>query len=262
MNTLLSRLIVYINSCVKKDVIYEIACYIIKNYGHCQDIMLKDIMDECYVSRASVTRFCEYFGFHSWNNFQNFLIKTKKVKEQQIESRFNHINVSSVYDHICYIAKDDSLEFKNALKENIDKLVTMVHQSKRIYLFGAIYPLSLAFDFQINMISVGKEVYCDYQSEMDYMEPMNNGDIAFILTASGRYIGECKAKFNLICNNPGKKVVISCSNQYSSLQYIDHYLYIPTTNKNSFTDFDYYTILLLDLIYIEYNLKYCRGNYQ
>ena len=85
MNTLLSRLIVYINSCVKKDVIYEIARYIIKNYSYCQNITLKDIMDECYVSRASVTRFCEYFGFHSWNNFQSFLVKTKKVKEQQIE---------------------------------------------------------------------------------------------------------------------------------------------------------------------------------
>ena len=227
MNTLLSRLIVYINSCVKKDVIYEIARYIIKNYSYCQNITLKDIMDECYVSRASVTRFCEYFGFHSWNNFQSFLVKTKKVKEN--------------------------------LKKEINALVEIINQSSRIYLFGAVYPLSLAVDFQINMISIGKTVYSDFQSESDYLEPMNEDDLAIILTASGRYVGECKSKFNLICNNAGKKAVISCSNRYSSLQYINHYLYIPTTNKNSFVDFDYYTILILDLIYIEYNLKYCRG---
>ena len=253
MNTLLSRLIVYINSCVKKDVIYEIARYIIKNYSYCQNITLKDIMDECYVSRASVTRFCEYFGFHSWNNFQSFLVKTKKVKEQQIESRFSNIDIESIYDHLCYIAKNDSLEFKNNLKKEINALVEIINQSSRIYLFGAVYPLSLAVDFQINMISIGKTVYSDY------LEPMNEDDLAIILTASGRYVGECKSKFNLICNNAGKKAVISCSNRYSSLQYINHYLYIPTTNKNSFVDFDYYTILILDLIYIEYNLKYCRG---
>lgn len=260
MNTLLGRLIVYINTCVKKDVIYEIARYIIKNYNCCQDITLKDIMDECYVSRASVTRFCEYFGFHSWNNFQIFLIKTKKVKEQQIESRFSQLDVDDIYNHVCYIAKNDSIEFKENLKENIKELVELINQSNRIYLFGAIYPLSLAFDFQINMVSVGKVVYSDYQSESDYLEVMEDSDLAIIMTASGRYIGECKAKFNLICNNPGKKVVISCSNQYSSLQYIDHYFYIPTMNKNSFTDFDYYTMLILDLVYIEYSLKYCRGN--
>ena len=252
MNTLLSRLIVYINSCVKKDVIYEIARYIIKNYSYCQNITLKDIMDECYVSRASVTRFCEYFGFHSWNNFQSFLVKTKKVKEQQIESRFSNIDIESIYDHLCYIAK-------NNLKKEINALVEIINQSSRIYLFGAVYPLSLAVDFQINMISIGKTVYSDFQSESDYLEPMNEDDLAIILTASGRYVGECKSKFNLICNNAGKKAVISCSNRYSSLQYINHYLYIPTTNKNSFVDFDYYTILILDLIYIEYNLKYCRG---
>lgn len=259
MNTLLSRLIVYINSCVKKDVIYEIARYIIKNYSYCQNITLKDIMDECYVSRASVTRFCEYFGFHSWNNFQSFLVKTKKVKEQQIESRFSNIDMESIYDHLCYIAKNDSLEFKNNLKKEINALVEIINQSSRIYLFGAVYPLSLAVDFQINMISIGKTVYSDFQSESDYLEPMNEDDLAIILTASGRYVGEYKSKFNLICNNAGKKAVISCSNRYSSLQYINHYLYIPTTNKNSFVDFDYYTILILDLIYIEYNLKYCRG---
>ena len=253
MNTLLSRLIVYINSCVKKDVIYEIARYIIKNYSYCQNITLKDIMDECYVSRASVTRFCEYFGFHSWNNFQSFLVKTKKVKEQQIESRFSNIDIESIYD------QNDSLEFKNNLKKEINALVEIINQSSRIYLFGAVYPLSLAVDFQINMISIGKTVYSDFQSESDYLEPMNEDDLAIILTASGRYVGECKSKFNLICNNAGKKAVISCSNRYSSLQYINHYLYIPTTNKNSFVDFDYYTILILDLIYIEYNLKYCRG---
>ena len=250
MNTLLSRLIVYINSCVKKDVIYEIARYIIKNYSYCQNITLKDIMDECYVSRASVTRFCEYFGFHSWNNFQSFLVKTKKVKEQQIESRFSNIDIESIYDHLCYIAKNDSLEFKNNLKKEINALVEIINQSSRIY---------LAVDFQINMISISKTVYSDFQSESDYLEPMNEDDLAIILTASGRYVGECKSKFNLICNNAGKKAVISCSNRYSSLQYINHYLYIPTTNKNSFVDFDYYTILILDLIYIEYNLKYCRG---
>ena len=213
MNTLLSRLIVYINSCVKKDVIYEIARYIIKNYSYCQNITLKDIMDE----------------------------------------------IESIYDHLCYIAKNDSLEFKNNLKKEINALVEIINQSSRIYLFGAVYPLSLAVDFQINMISIGKTVYSDFQSESDYLEPMNEDDLAIILTASGRYVGECKSKFNLICNNAGKKAVISCSNRYSSLQYINHYLYIPTTNKNSFVDFDYYTILILDLIYIEYNLKYCRG---
>ena len=132
----------------------------------------------------------------------------------------------------------------------------IINQSSRIYLFGAVYPLSLAVDFQINMISIGKTVYSDFQSESDYLEPMEWGRSSDYFNCFWEDIfGECKSKFNLICNNAGKKAVISCSNRYSSLQYINHYLYIPTTNKNSFVDFDYYTILILDLIYIEYNLK-------
>lgn len=260
MNTLLGRLVLYLNTCVKKDVIYEISCYIIKNYLDSDKLTLKDIMDNCFVSRASVTRFCEYFGFHTWTSFQDFLIKTKKIKEHQLESRLSNLEINHLYEHICYIAKIDTDEFKMDLANKIAQLVDIIYKSKRIYLFGAIYPLALATDFQINMITQGIEVYHDFQSENNEIEELINTDLAIVLTASGRYVGECRGKFNLICQSPAKKVILTTSKQYASLQYIDQYFRIPTSKENGFNDFDYYIILILDLVFIEYYFKYGRGN--
>lgn len=263
MNTLLSRLILYVNTCVKKDVIYEISNYIINNYMRCQEITVKDIMNECFVSRTSVTRFYEYFGFYSWDSFQASLIKMKLIKEQQIINRLHNENIEALYDRLCLIAQNETMSFRDEVKSAVTKLSALIANSDRIHFFGAVYPLSLALEFQINLISLGKVVYNNYQSgnnESADSQILKANDLVIILTASGRFIAEAHAKFNTICNASSKTVIITCHDRYRNLQFVDQYIYIPTSNISSFSDFDYYVILILDLVFLEYGLKYYRGS--
>lgn len=259
MNILVSRLILYVNTCSKKDVVYEIANYIIKNYLNCNEITLKMIMDECYVSRTSVTRFCEYFGYRSWDSFQSYLIRTKKGREQQMINRINSVDIKKLYQRL-YLLVDGNEETNRLLKEYIDKLVELIYQCDQVRMFGAVYPLSLALEFQTNMISLGKVVHNDYQSGNDNceaIETLGDDELAIILTASGRFISEAHAKFNSICNSLAKKVIITSNDRYHNIQYIDQYIYIPTNEINGYDNFNYYVILILDIVYLEYAKKYC-----
>lgn len=255
VNTLIERLIVYCNTCLKKDVNYEIARYMIAHYEDCENITLKKICDECYISRTSVIRFCELFNFSSWNRFHHFLVATKKIKTMQAEERFKDINIDNQYQKICTVANTFTLAFKESVENHVNTIVDMLFACDKVYLFGAIYPLSLATAFQVDMIGLGKLVYSNFQNEGIDLEPMGEHDIALLLTASGRYISEYKQQFNAICRTDVKRVVLSCSARYQEMPAFDHYVYMRPSKEGGIKDYDYYLTVFLDLIYIKYRLR-------
>lgn len=253
MNTLIGRLIIYVNSCIKKDVNYDIAKYLIEHHTECEDISLKQLCEECYVSRASIIRFCEMFGFPSWKALQQFLVSTKKIKEKQMQDRYKKLDVHDLYGNLEHLIGDDA-RIIDRIKEDVKIVINALTTCDKVYLFGAIYPLSIATAFQIDMVASGKVVYSDFQSESSDIESMSENDLAIILTASGRYISECKGKFNAICHSPAKRMLLSSSNQYAGLQSINYYIHIKQTKKGGVKDFDYYLMAFLDVVYAEYRL--------
>lgn len=259
MNTLIDRLIIYVNTCLKKDVNYDIARYIIEHYLDFEQMSLKKLCEECYVSRASIIRFCDLFGFPSWKSFHQFLLRTKKIKESQMEDRFHKLDIEKLYLTLGYISSNTDERYIKKLKEDVQMVVDALKQGTKIYMFGAIYPLSIATAFQIDMIASGKVVYSDFQSEDNEIEAMNADDLAIILTSTGRYISECKGKFNAICHAPAKRMLLSCSNQYAGLQSINHYVHIRPTKEQGVKGFDYYLMAFLDLVFVQYYLQQVRG---
>lgn len=255
MNTLLGRLIVYVNTCLKKDVNYTIAQYIMENYVDCETITLKQLCEECYVSRASIIRFCELFGFSSWTSFHQLLTRMKRVKENQMKERFSQLRSEDLYQQIQQIT--NSMEgFRESIKRDIEIVVKAIHDSKKIYMFGSIYPLSIATSFQTEMTAIGKVVYCDFQRDESQVGLMEEGDLAILLTVSGRYITEGKKKFNSICHSPAKRMLISGSNQFAGLQSINYFVYLKAKKQSMLKVHDYFLMVFLDIVYVTYYQQY------
>ncbi|MFV0396222.1 MAG: MurR/RpiR family transcriptional regulator [Coprobacillaceae bacterium] len=261
MNTLLERLVVYCNTCLKKDINYEIARYILNHYDECESITLKRICEDCYISRTSVVRFCELFNFSSWSAFHQFLTGTKKIKTFQAIDRFKTINIDNLYRMIYTVADNYTDEFKKEVKSYVNLMVDLLFKHDKVYLFGAIYPLSLATAFQVDMIGLGKLVYSNFQNEGTTIEPMQENDLALILTASGRYISEYKQQFNAVCHSDAKRVVMSCSNRYKGMPAIDYYVHMQPSKDGGVKDFDYYLSAFLDIVYVEYRIRLEEGVY-
>ena len=60
---------------------------------------------------------------------------------------------------------------KEFLKK-IEEVCTKIHESKRVILVGALYPMSIAVEFQTDLISFGKTVlqYHTYDKDMIFNE--------------------------------------------------------------------------------------------
>lgn len=244
MNVVIGRLILFVNTVIKHDVNYNIAMFIIQRYPNIDDLSVKMITDECFVSRASIHRFCDLFGFHSWLDFQNELIKSKNVKMNQLKSNYTLTYQQNYYQRINEIYHDD-----HHIKNMIQDLSQKIKESQRIFLFGAIYPLSLCVEFQTNMISIGKKVYVDYNSLENIPYDFNENDITIILSASGRYIRECSKKFHQIYFSPSSKVLLTLTDQFETLDKIDYYIQFPRTPQ--IYDYNFLVMYFLELLFCE-----------
>lgn len=256
MNTLLGRLIVYVNTSLKKDVNYTIAQYIIENYVDCETITLKHLCEKCYVSRASIIRFCELFGYSSWTSFHQLLTRMKRVKENQMKERLSQLNLEDLYQQIQLLTNRTDDGFRESIKRDIQMVVKAIHDSKKIYMFGAIYPLSIATSFQTDMTAIGKVVYSDFQRDESQVCLMKEGDLAILLTVSGRYLTEGKKKFNSICHSPAKRMLISGSNQFSGLQSINYFIHLKVKKQSVLKVYDYVLMVYLDIVYVTYYQQY------
>lgn len=243
MNTLIGKLILFINTTIKHDLNYIIALFIIEHYSKIEHLSIKSLIDECFVSRTSILRFCELFGFHCWQDFYNELMKSRNIKRNQLESHYNLEFQSNYYNQFIQIYHDSSI------RHTIEKISQIVKESHRIYLFGAIYPLSLSFEFQTNMISIGKKVYVDYRSLDDIKYDFNENDLAIIMSASGRYMRECTKKFHQIYFSSSKKVLITFLEPLETLDKIDYYIQLPSTQQ--IYDYNFQIMYFLELLFCE-----------
>ena len=75
-----------------------------------------------------------------------------------------NIHVSSYVERIK-VSNDNE-----AFLKKIEEVCTKIHDSKRVILVGALYPMSIAVEFQTDMISFGKTVlqYHTYDKDNDF----------------------------------------------------------------------------------------------
>ena len=77
MNTILSLLLSVINSSFSYDEKMTIAIEIIRavTNGTISDMTAKELSERCYVTANRLRSFCQYLGFHKYNDLRNALLQ-------------------------------------------------------------------------------------------------------------------------------------------------------------------------------------------
>ena len=73
MGSVAERLLDYIDTAMQHDTNYEIATTLVKNYSKLSELSIGEIADMCFVSKASVSRFCRFMGFADFKDLRNQL---------------------------------------------------------------------------------------------------------------------------------------------------------------------------------------------
>ena len=186
MNTILSMLLSLITSSFSFDEKMTIAIEIIKavTNGTFSDMTAKELSERCYITTNRLRSFCQYLGFHKYNDLRNALLQRIDVRREQMLHHVEETDENRLLDCISFVA---GKEFdKDGFLKSIRDLNDMIYESPQVIIMGAVFPESLSLHYQEDMIIMGKPVY-SLPVAHDFVVPGVDEDTLFVtVSLTGR----------------------------------------------------------------------------
>ena len=234
MNILLSRILKYLNGTLFLDDAYRFCVFFILHYQDFDSYTIEDIAGELQTTPESILNFLKYLGFDNYLSFIEIYQRHKQVRFEQIQERMKNIHVSSYVERIK-VSNDNE-----AFLKKIEEVCTKIHDSKRVILVGALYPMSIAVEFQTDMISFGKTVL----------------HVIFI-SSSGRSLeGFMYTRTNLSLQNT-TSLLVTQNPTYARKKLTTDTIQVP--GRFDGINFNYQIMTIFDLIRVMYYQKYIEN---
>lgn len=248
MDILISRILKYLNGCLDDDYMYKIGTFLVKNYTKICHYSLEKFLKEGHFQECEVLDFCQHLGFYNFDDFKQTLMIDHQLRNDQIQSRMLNVNIDQMINHV-----EKSRNNEDFIKL-IDELCELIFKKERIVIIGALYPTSVAVDFQTDLITLGKEVVEYHQFDKDF--EFTENDIVIFVTATGRsmksYMPKLKPKNICVAD----LVLITQNIKYTNYDNVCADYVIHVLGKFDGIQFNYQTMMILDILRIRYYQKY------
>ena len=177
-NVLLARILEYFNGTLFLDDNYRFCVFFIENYIDFYKMTLEEVVEKSKISKEAILNFLKHLGFDDYASFQDQLYADVILRQDQIRSRMLGLKMDDLFKqiHLC----DDQDKFIC----DLDHICHDISTSKRVVIIGALYPISIAVEFQTDLITFGKPVF-QYHS-FDNQLILNKDDYVIFVSATGR----------------------------------------------------------------------------
>ncbi len=251
MDVLLARILKYLNGALFYDDYYKFCCWIIDHYLEMEedDFCPERIMKDTGISRKSIDDFIGRLGKGwDWAEFKKKLLYFQQTRLDQIRGRMIGLNTKDLVHDM------EKKETDEEMLEHISKICEEIDAAKRIILIGALYPMSLAVEFQTDLITFGKNVvqFHSFDPNMKFTED----DLIILISATGRamrgFLEEKKdlhpekAKSILITQNP-----IYLLKEHKTSDYV-----IQVPGRYDGINVNYQVMKIFDLLRLHYYQQY------
>jgi DNA-binding MurR/RpiR family transcriptional regulator len=226
MKGLFYRLIIFLDTANEDDTNYNIAWYMAHNFQKVSTMGISQLAKECYVSPATISRFCRTLGYENYAH-----LKQECYAFSSDSKKFNNlINLpldmmkNDPVTSTEYYSKQISeaiLGLSKTLNWNtIDSILKLIHDSDSIAFFGTQFSHSAALHLQTDLLMLEKftMAYMENDRQFECAKKLNDTSVAIIMTVNGyylksgtkilQYLKKSNAKIVLITCNPGIDVGI------------------------------------------------------
>lgn len=245
MNTVLSLIVMLSQNTLKNDITNIIACYIIEHINEMYDKSIKQLSEDCFTSTTSINKFCALLGFNSYSEFKMQLISNFKTRKIQLKDKHEQLSLDDLFNKICDLSNEHI--DKNDFFEKIDNIISLINEKKKIYFYGAVFPLALTQSF-IEDMSVMDVVVFNKQISRGNNEFECHDGVHIILTLSGRYLETKRSEYNKLCSINSPTILISKEKEY--IGKVTMNIPMPSTKSSDYDDL--ILLLLLDIIKLKY----------
>ena len=140
------------------------------------------------------------------------------------------------------------------MSEYISTICEAIFKAKRVVLIGALYPMSIAVEFQTDLVSFGKPVIQYHNFDKDIQ--LDENDVTIFVSATGRSMNsyvEIKKELRVDLTT---SILITQNKTYALDEYkiSDYVIQVP--GKFDGINFNYQIMTICDLLRVHYYQQY------
>ena len=252
--SLMTALLSVINDNETEDISYTVAHYLLEHFNELENISIYDIMDNCYISRSGVRRFCRSIGYSNfsdikarageWNfQYQKYLTIATRFSDYSLLKN----NINKVFDDIEKVLN----------KEVVEKILDIIYSSENVIVFVSEFSGSSVKQFQQSMVAMGKIIRVMTSSYIDEnsLKQLNGNDAVITISVTGNYALQIK---NLIEEVESYRILFTLNREKEIMESYDEVIFFGhEKTENLIREYSVYGVdYLFDLIFSEYVLKY------
>ena len=248
MNILLSRILTYLNGTLFIDYRYQFCKFVVAHYLEFEDYTLEEVIEESGLTEEEILSFIALLGFHDYASFKKTLTQNHYVRLDQIRARMLDANSDDI---IASMEKSGSDE---ELKEYISTICEAIYKARKVVLFGALYPVSIAIELQTDLITFGKPViqYHTFDKDLE----LDEHDVTIFITATGRSMEHFVKLKKELAIDKTTSLLITQNKVYTTPEHriSDYVIHIP--GKFDGINFNYEIMTICDLLRVHYYSQY------
>ena len=247
MNILLSRILTYLNGTLFHDYNYKICTFIIFHYLEMEDMSEEDFLKKGCFKKEELYAFIALLGFHEYEEFRETLVNHHQTRLNQIRVRMIGVDSREFIEKMDKDCSDDEME------KIISYICQKLYRAKRIVVFGALYPISIAIELQTDMITFGKP-FIQYNNYDPIV--MDEHDVAIVISATGRYLEGFKKSKADVHIDQSQQILITQNKKYLKTETTPNCKVIYVPGKFDSINFNYQIMTICDLIRLHYFQQY------
>ena len=139
-NLLLSRILTYLDGALFNDSYYKIGNFIVAHYLEIENMDEAAFLEQGPFKRLELQQFIGAFGFDDYEEFKLKLYNDYQIRLNQIRVRL--IDVKPIQ----FLRKLDMTISEEEMATLVSDICSAFYHAKRIFIFGALYPISLAIE--------------------------------------------------------------------------------------------------------------------
>lgn len=224
----------------KRDATYSrIIIYLFHHLNEIRTLTITEIAERCFVSPATLTRFCRHFGISNFASLREALVSLGtlkkhsglRMKEQElIDLKNDPKTYLNAYGNEIATAINDVLQTIDI--DQIDQILTDIHQAEEIVLIGYSSTLDLAKDLQTSFLLSQKLIFVGETEETQqaFVEELNEKSVVIVISSYGSLLNRSSELMRRISDSPAKSILLTQHTQNTLTNQFDLSVNVTTTN--------------------------------
>ena len=212
---------------------YRIAYFLLESCYIEKSVSIQDVADKCFVSKATVSRFCRSLGYNDYQELNEALMQA--FMRDSLEKKFDHYSPSSFIEQYFQELNRLLSNARNIIRqEDVERIAKDIFSYKRVGLLGKLQSNSIAIDLQHDLLASHKVSTAPIipSDQLSFIQNSDEDTYLLVISCSGTYLKNFISFTEFQPKRRPKICLLTNNRNIKNRQAYDDIVILPDLNPN------------------------------